>query len=287
MASRTGAPALALRFAPAADAPAVHDLALAALDDHEPLAIHEQDDELEWLVFFRTPAVRDGAAGALRALALPGLLSLTPVDVPDEDWARRSQAHLRAIRIGRFIVAPPWDLPQTVDGGTIVLQIEPSTGFGTGHHQSTRLCLHLMQEMDLQGASVIDVGTGSGVLALAAVRLGARMPVTAMDEDPDALQNAGENAARNGLTGDVAFVECGLGRFAAAPADLVLANLTGAVITAHAGALRGLVAPGGRLVVSGFGPDELDEVSASLGTGPVTTASEGEWVGAVYAFARS
>jgi ribosomal protein L11 methyltransferase len=134
---------------------------------------------------------------------------------------------------------------------------------------------------------VIDVGTGSGVLALAAVRLGARTPVTAIDEDPDALQNAHENAARNGLTRAVTLVECGLGRFASAPADLVLANLTGAVISAHAGALRALVAPGGRLVVSGFGPDELDEVSASLGAAPVAAAHEGEWVGAVYAFVRS
>ena len=136
-------------------------------------------------MFFSTDAERDRAAANLTR-QFPDL-SLRPLDVPDEDWVARSQAELRAIRVGNIIVAPPWDVPHTAklkldlspEPGVadlkrpVVIVIKPSMGFGTGHHATTRLCLAALQGSRLQGKSAVDVGTGSGVLAIAASRLGA------------------------------------------------------------------------------------------------------------------
>ena len=134
------------------------------------------------------------------------------VDVPDEEWARRSQANLTPVRIGHIVVAPPWLAPDPVPpaydlqpvpnrirhSADHLIVIDPSTGFGTGHHETTRLCLSLLQRIELFGRRVIDVGTGSGVLAIAAALLGASS-VVALDEDPEALRNARENVARNNV----------------------------------------------------------------------------------------
>src|SRR5512134_3215469 len=142
-----------LRTWPALDVRPIPELFEAALTDYDVTAINEGEDA--WRIFFHTPQERDRAAAGLRA-AFDGL-AIDPVDVPDEDWAARSQASLRSIQVGRVIVAPPWDAPVTI-------VVQPSMGFGTGHHATTRLCLAALQQLDLRGLTVIDVGTGSGVL---------------------------------------------------------------------------------------------------------------------------
>jgi ribosomal protein L11 methyltransferase len=270
-------PALDLRFAQVTDTP-LDELLYAALDEFQPIAIQEHDAGDGWLVFFRLPSQRAAAAEALAPFTADAQLTITSLDVPDEDWARRSQASLTAIRVGRITVAPPWDVPATPDG--IVLVIDPSMGFGTGHHQTTRLCLQLLQGLEVAGRAVVDVGTGSGVLALAAHALGASA-VVAMDNDPDALQNARENLERNSADHAVSLVCTELSTFIAPPADIVTANLTAAVLIAHAGALHRLVRPSGSLIVSGFSPMELREVTRALGGVVVQEAREGEWCAAV------
>ena len=223
------------------------DLVLAALLDCGVAAIEEQPDAFR--VFFHHAADRDAAAAALRT-EFPAL-PIDAIDVPDEDWAARSQASLHAIQVDRIIVAPPWDVPTTI-------VIQPSMGFGTGHHATTRLCLAALQRLALAGRSVLDVGTGSGVLAIAASRLGAA-DVTGLDDDADAIHAAWENLALN-AGANVSLVVGDLRSTDLTPADVILANLTGALLIASAERLRKLTNAHGRLILSGFQTHEEPEV---------------------------
>jgi ribosomal protein L11 methyltransferase len=264
-------PALEIEFVPPRDA-TLPDRLYALLDDFEPAAIHDDEINEVWRVFFRAPAARDAARAALAGI---GGIRVAALDVPDEDWARRSQESLTAIQAGGLLVAPPWDVPR--NGAAPVIIIEPSTGFGTGHHATTRLCLLLLQRLELRGARVLDVGTGSGVLALAAWKLGAS-DVVAVDSDPDALDNARDNIARNGAAAAIDIIRDDLESLRIERADVVLANLTGAVLVRYARELRSLLADDGYLVLSGFAPSDVAVIQtafADLAT--IRIEPEGEW----------
>jgi ribosomal protein L11 methyltransferase len=265
--------------------PVLVDLVTGRLDDCSPSAIHDTgtDDAPIWRVFFADTAARADAARALAGYACDGL-AVASIDVPDEDWAARSQAALAAVCVGRVIVAPPWDVPaaDSIDARDRVIVIRPSMGFGTGHHETTRLCLALLQEIDLAGRAVLDVGTGSGVLALAAVKLGARR-AEGIDVDTDAIASAEENRSLNGGDARVSFA---IGELETAPhaAEVVAANLTGALIAAKAVPLARLVAAGGVLIVSGFQTHEADAVLAALADVSLIAdrrVAEGEWEAAL------
>jgi len=266
------------------------DRLYALLDDFEPVAIHDDDLNDSLRVFFRTPASRDAALAALRG---EHGVAAAAIDVPDEDWARRSQENLRAIEAGGLIIAPPWDVPGRRTAGRgprtdlPVIIIEPSTGFGTGHHATTRLCLRMLQRLAgpegsgrqpvLRGARVLDIGTGSGVLALAAWKLGAA-DVTAIDNDPDALENARANIARNGAGPSIDVICDDLRSLRIQRADVVLANLTGAVLVKYASELRALAVDGGYLILSGFAPQDAAVVRAAFrGLSVIDEAAEDEW----------
>jgi ribosomal protein L11 methyltransferase len=253
------------------------DLIHAALVDHEVAAV----DEDAARVFFHTAGGRDTAVAALQR-QFPAL-RIEPVDVPDEDWAARSQANLKAVRVGDIIVAPPWDVPAEAPEGQfrpaadIVIVIQPSMGFGTGHHATTRLCLSHLQHLDLRGRSALDVGTGSGLLAIAASRRGAS-PVLAIDDDPDAIASARENLDLNPAT-NVTLGTLDLRRATLRPFDLVLANLTGGLLAGAAAALVQLVTYGGGLVLSGFMQAEEPGVLAAFASCTIVERSqEDEWV---------
>jgi ribosomal protein L11 methyltransferase len=275
-------PALDLEFlsAPGPDA-FLRERLYALLDDFDPTAIHEDESGDIWRVFFGSSERRNAAAVQLSTAVAPHLLRTAPVDVPDEDWARRSQQSLAAVRVDGLIVAPPWDIPRPHHDATEtdapVIVIEPSTGFGTGHHATTRLCLRLMQELELRGARVVDVGTGSGVLALAAWKLGAG-DIIGVDSDPDALDNARDNVARNGAAGRIELICADLRSLKLAAADLVLANLTAAVLVREARTLLSLARRGGYLIVSGFAPDHRVEIEPAFEAAPrVKEAFETGW----------
>ncbi len=276
-------PALDIRLtvASADELPRLKDRLSATLDDFAPSAIQELDDR--WLVFFGSPDDRDRAAEALSVAAHDHFVA-EPLDVPDEDWARRSQQELGAVEVGRVVIAPPWAVPDRDAAGPdrVTVVIQPSMGFGTGHHATTRLCTALLQRLDLSNRTVLDVGTGSGVLALTALALGAGS-VLAVDDDPDAIESARENLA---LNGGAVGLELRVGDFRGLPPtrfDVVVANLTGGLLARSADLLAGAVAPAGSLVISGVTLEEEAEVLRAFAPWMtvVERLTEDEWIAAL------
>jgi len=290
-------PALVIEAPTLDDPPDADELVAAALDDYSPQAIEDLAERplpsgglwdptfppipeppptpLRWRVFFASAGDRDRARAGLAAIW--PRLRLTPADVPDEDWAARSQQSLTAVTAGRFIVAPPWDVPSSCGEATVII-IEPSMGFGTGHHPTTRLCLRLLSHLDVTDRRVLDLGTGSGVLAMAAALAGAA-DVVGIDVDQDAIDAARTSAALNPLPPVVRFETGDFRTAPPPPADLVLANLTGGMLRTTAATLRSLVAPAGTLIISGFDESEEPAVrEAFAGLRVVERLEEATWV---------
>jgi ribosomal protein L11 methyltransferase len=209
-------------------------------------------------------------------LAPPSVRELSLREVEPRDWLGEWKKNWRAVDVGRFIVAPPWDEVEEA-GGRIVLRIEPGMAFGTGTHETTRLCLAAI-EKHFDGASFLDVGAGTGILAIAAARLRPSARVEACDTDADAVEIAIENARLNGVGGRVEF-SVGSVEAATASADFVCANLTADVIVPLLPALT--TATCGRLVLSGILAEQSDWVLASLRGLGVTNCEverDGAWI---------
>jgi ribosomal protein L11 methyltransferase len=209
----------------------------------------------------------------------------SPIEVCDDDWARRSQQNLEPVTVGRITIVAEAD-PKSIHNPKSPIQnveivIPASMAFGTGHHATTRLCLAALQEIGVTGKSVLDVGTGSGVLAIAAERLGAARAI-GIDSDPDAVESARSNLACNPGIARVSFELADLASTSLAQADVVTANLTGALLARSAPLLLAATRPGGSLVLSGLMRHERDDVCAAFGAAAVVwERREEEWVGLV------
>lgn len=202
-------------------------------------------------------------------------------EVADEDWLGEWKKTWQPVEVGRFIVAPPWsDLKAVRD--RIVIRIEPGMAFGTGTHETTRLCLKAITRF-FKGGSFLDVGTGSGILAIAAARSFPLARIAACDTDPDAIAIARENARLNEVAEQVNFRIGSLEESSTASADFVCANLTAEVITALLPAL--VNASCGRLVLSGILDSQVDSIVEGLhalgATGNFVMMQEGEWIALV------
>lgn len=176
---------------------------------------------------------------------------------PDRDWLAEWKAGLEPVTVGRITVAPSW-VVQRPDEDTIIL--DPGMAFGTGHHATTRRCLAALERVDLEDRSVLDVGTGSGVLAIAAVRLGARH-VVAVDVQEDAVTTARDNAHRNDVTIDVRHGS--VGDAGPGPFSVVVANIATDVIV---DLLERIVAVCSEtLILSGIPSERTAVVTTALG----------------------
>ena len=203
---------------------------------------------------------------------------LTLKYVEEADWANAWKAFYKPFRVGRrLIVTPPWESPELASDD-IPLVIDPGMAFGTGSHPTTQLCLIALEDYVQLGQSVADVGTGSGILAIAAAKLGAS-PVAANDNDTLAVRIAGENAAANHVT--VAVTEAlPLGTY-----HILVANILADVIIGLADELISRLKPGGLLIASGIiDTREADVQNAlqALSLFHVETRRQGEWVALVF-----
>jgi len=188
-----------------------------------------------------------------------------------QDWAEKWKEGLKPVLVSQGLaVAPTWWPENDRPAAAVVLRLDPGLAFGSGHHATTRLCLELLANLAPRAARILDVGFGSGILALAAAALNPAAEIFGVDNDPAALAVAEENAALNGLSGRVDFMvmdllesEAGAATNKPAPAfDLITANLTLAPLLELAPRLTALAAPAGRLILSGL----LDRQAAEAAT---------------------
>lgn len=220
---------------------------------------------------------------ALAALELHPAIRTRHVE--EEDWAGAWKEHFHVERFGeRIVIRPSWR-EYAPRPGDVVIDLDPGMAFGTGQHPTTRMCLELLERHVTPGARMVDVGCGSGILAIAAIKLGAAHCL-ALDIEPQAVKVTRENAARNGVAaaidGDLGSLGAGWSRPLPPPAglDIAAANITAAAIAALAPAIAAALRPGGLLIGSGIIGERLPEVLAALDTAGFTIDAvyeSGDW----------
>lgn len=224
-------------------------------------------------------------AAVEEALVLLPEAAVVPAEIPDVDWVARFRETFSAFGVGRFRLAPSWDSGAALEAGpareqepSIHLVVDPGRAFGTGTHETTRLCLLALQELAPEQTlgSVVDIGTGTGILSVAALRLGAVRAV-AVDLDSEATASARLHARLNDTPLLVVQADGGralqAGRF-----DLVLANLTAPLLLERCAELLQLARPGATLVLSGLLLGDLPRVQRAYEVaGPTEVRTHGEW----------
>jgi len=197
------------------------------------------------------------------------------------DWVENWKKYYKPVRAGnRFVVYPSWEMPELSDGADLPIQLDPGRAFGTGHHESTQLCLDLMESLTLDGYRVADVGCGSGILSIAAVMLGAKC-VTACDTDVTAIEVARENSKTNRVFSRITFQAGSVDSLKPdAPFDLILANITGEVLMELGRELSGLLAENGKMIWSGivWGVHrEVQSYISDISVNLISVRSQGDW----------
>lgn len=245
---------------------------------------------------------RDRLRRLRRALSgLPGRPRVRTRLLREADWAAAWRARARPIRVDGVLILPTrlpparrgraGNVGTAASGGRrgirAVIRLDPGMAFGSGEHASTRLCLAAIARHLRPGGLVIDLGTGSGILAIAAARLGARR-VLAIDNDPVAVAAARANVRRNRVTRRVTVRRRDGLAGLRLRADLIVANLTAEILPAVAGAMPACLAPGGRVVVSGFGSPRAGDVRRCLQAAGLRAVGAERWRGwcAIHALRR-
>ena len=215
---------------------------------------------------------------ALRIYQLPtsSVRDMNVREVEQRDWLGEWKKNWQPVEVGRFIISPPWTEIEDTDN-RCVIRIEPGMAFGTGTHETTRLCLAAMQSY-YEGGSFLDVGTGTGILAIAAAACAPAAHVEACDTDTDAIRIARENAELNGVADRINF-HVGSIDEQTSSADFICANLTSDVIAKLLPTLVALTC--GRLVLSGILETQIEDIIGSLARLTITDVEitrDGEWV---------
>ncbi len=242
--------------------------------------------------FEETPEIEKVKEGIAEAIRIYGLNETAVSDIRElvienTDWLAEWKKHWKPTTIGRFIIAPPWE---GVSGDSkTVIKIEPNMAFGTGTHETTQLCLSAIDKIYTAGSSMLDVGTGTGILAIAASKINDAMDadIRACDTDVDSISIAIENAELNGVGGKIDF-STGSISSETKPAEFVFANLTIDVILPI---LNDLVALAGKkLVLSGILIDQREMIESALRDLRVddcTIEQKGEWIAVIVSFPKT
>lgn len=203
---------------------------------------------------------------------------LNTTGVEQEDWQNAWKQYYHAMEIGRRLaIVPGWE---TYETDRTVITMDPGMAFGTGTHETTSLCLETLDELVKGGERVLDIGTGSGILAIAALKLGAAR-AEGVDIDPMCVRTAGENAQRNGVADRFTVLVGDLSDKASGTYDLITANIVAAAILSLAPAVPALMKDGGRFIASGIIDERREEVLAGLeaaGLRPLEVKEKRGWV---------
>jgi ribosomal protein L11 methyltransferase len=214
----------------------------------------------------------------LPEFALRGIRSLT---VADQDWLAEWKKGYEPVAIGQgLLVCPSWRLDQARNTNRVVIEIDPGMAFGTGTHETTRGCLEMLEKY-WEGGSLLDVGTGTGILAIAAIKLRPGSRAVGFDVDPEAVAVAMENAAINGVADEIEIEVNKLGSYHGQEFDLVLANLTADALIPLSAEFPLVLKPQGVLIVSGVLREQTDDVQAALQSHSLSVIEmkpDGEWM---------
>lgn len=209
-----------------------------------------------------------------------GTLAIDTLNVKDEDWSEVWKKFYKPFRAGKsLVVKPTWESYEKQEGDRII-EIDPGMAFGSGTHETTGMCLELLEEALQGGERVIDVGTGSGILAIGAAMLGAK-EVLAIDIDPTAVRVAKENVEHNGLQDTITTLEGNLLDKVDAQCELCVANIIADVICMFAAPLNDHIVPSGLFICSGIIKEREQDVVNALTAADYTIlkiARKGEWV---------
>lgn len=220
---------------------------------------------------------------ALSRLNLSPTPEVNTRTVVEEDWENAWKAYYKPVRVGRrLVVKPSWE-DYSAGEGDLVIEMDPGMAFGCGTHATTSLCLRLLEKYIRTGDKVYDVGTGSGILAIASAKLGAGR-VLAVDLDPLACRVAAENIMRNDVADKVQVLQGNLLELVEDSADLVVSNIIASVIAGFAPDASRALAPGGKFIASGIIRERAVEVRTAVAAAGLVVQeqlAEGEWVALV------
>lgn len=269
--------------------PFISDIASGMLWNLEPIGINENEDSLSVFFYEDSGINAEQISVLLDELKTENLLEtyeITGISLQEKNWNAEWESNINVIEVSDKFVIKPSFKEYTAKEGQIILHIDPKMSFGTGDHESTRLMLRLMESINMHNSKTLDIGSGTGVLAIAAVKLGAESAV-AVDNNEWCYDNAVENAERNIVSDKLKIVEGEIDDISGNDFDIILANINRNVLLEIKDKIYSKLKPGGKILLSGIlitDGDMIKQTYTGIGLQFTGEISEGEWT--AFAFTK-